>query len=74
MLGAEHPDTLESMGNLARIHSSQGKLSETLQIEVQVLEMRKRVLGSEHLDTLRSMGNLARTYADIGNLKEAEQL
>ena len=34
-LGAEHPDTLRSMGNLAGTHSSQGKA------EVQVLDMRK---------------------------------
>ena len=43
-------------------------------LEVQMLDMRKKLLGGEHPDTLKTMANLARTYADQGNLKQAEQL
>ena len=61
-LGAEHPSTLLSMGNLASTYSNQGRWSEAEQLEVQVMEMRKKFLGVEHLDTLTSMENLASTY------------
>ena len=44
------------------------------QLEVQVLEMRKKVLGSEHPDTLMSMSNLSGIYANQGKLNEAKQL
>ena len=74
LLGKKHPDTLFSMGNLARTYRKQGKLNEAEQLQVQVLDMRKKLLGAEHLDTLFSMGNLARTYYKQGKLNEAEQL
>jgi tetratricopeptide (TPR) repeat protein len=74
LLGAEHPDTLRSMGNLARTYADQGKLNEAEQLENQVLDMSKKLLGAEHPDTLRSQANLARTYGDQGKLNEAEQL
>ena len=74
LLGAEHPDTLLSMGNLARIYSDQGRWSEAEQLEVQVMEMRKKLLGTEHPSTLISMGNLAITYSNQGRWIEAEHL
>ena len=52
VLGAEHPGTLTSMTNLARIYSNMGKLKEEKQLEVQVLDMSKKVLGIEHPGTL----------------------
>ena len=51
-----------------------GDLKHAEQLEVQMLDMRKKVLGAEHPHTLSSMANLANTYADRGNLDEAEQL
>jgi len=43
-------------------------------LEVQVMEIRKKVLGPEHLDTLTVMGSLASTYQSQGRWKEAEEL
>jgi hypothetical protein len=57
--GAEHPDILISMGNLASTYRNQGQWKEANELEVQVLEMSKRVLGAEHPSTLTSMNNLA---------------
>ena len=74
VLGAEHPHTLFSMGNLAYIYSRKGKLNEAEQLNIQVLDMRKKVLGAEHPHTLLSMGNLARIYANKEKWDEAEQL
>ena len=74
LLGAEHPDTIRSMGGLASTYQMQGKLNEAEQLEIQVLDMRKKLLGTGHPDTIRSMGNLACIYHNQGKVKEAEQL
>ena len=74
LLGEKHPDTLTSMGSLARTYYHQGKLSEAEQLEIQILHMRKKLLVAEHPDILTSMGNIARTYHRQGKLDEAEQL
>jgi hypothetical protein len=57
VLGAEHPDTLRSTGNLASTFRNHGRWKEAEELEIQVMETRKRLLGAEHPDTLRSMGN-----------------
>ena len=51
-----------------------GRWTEAEQLNVQVLETRKRVLGEEHPDTLTIMANLASTYRNQGRWKEAEEL
>ncbi|RYP67309.1 hypothetical protein DL771_007327 [Monosporascus sp. 5C6A] len=74
LLGEEHPDTLNSMANLASTYLNQGRWEEAESLGVQVMETRKRVLEKEHPDTLTSMSNLASTYWDQGRWKEAESL
>lgn len=59
VLGAEHPDTLTSMANLASTYGNQGRWKEAEELEVQVVKTSTRVLGPEHSDTLTSMNNLA---------------
>ena len=58
ILGAEHPDTLMSMNNLASTYWAQGKTAEAAALQEEVLEKRKRILGAEHPHTLTSMNNL----------------
>ncbi|CAN9174148.1 unnamed protein product [Alternaria alternata] len=53
---------------------SEGRWKEAEELEVQVLQTRKRVLSDEHPDTLTSMNNLASTYSNQGRWKEAEEL
>ena len=43
-------------------------------MQVQVVDIRKRVLGEEHPDSLMSMANLASTYQNQSMQKEAETL
>ncbi len=74
VLGEEHPDTLNSMANLASTYRNQGRWKEAEELEVGVMETTKRVLGEEHPDTLISMANLAATYRNQGRWKEAEEL
>jgi len=74
LLGDDHPDTLKSMNNLARLYFTQGRYDEAEPIYLETLEIRKRVLGDDHPDTLNSMHNLARLYRSQGRYDEAEPL
>ncbi|MBE3045027.1 tetratricopeptide repeat protein, partial [Candidatus Bathyarchaeota archaeon] len=65
-LGADHPDTLTSMGNLALTYWNQGRWKEAEELQFQVIERRKTKLGADHPDTLRSMANMAATYKNQG--------
>ena len=74
ILGAEHPDTLSSMANLASIYWKQGRWNEAEQLNIQVMDMLTKLFGAEHPHTLSSMVNLASTYWNQGRWNEAEKL
>ncbi|KAJ7791785.1 hypothetical protein B0H13DRAFT_1747125 [Mycena leptocephala] len=74
VLGDNHPDTLDAMGNLASTYWHLGKFQQAEELQVVVLEKRKPVLGDHHPDTLREMGNLASTYGHLGRFHKAEEL
>ncbi|KAK3985963.1 kinesin light chain [Cladorrhinum sp. PSN332] len=73
-LGADHPDTLTSMANLASTYRNQGRWEEAEKLFVQVMETSKTKLGADHPDTLTSMANLASTLWNQGRWEEAEKL
>ncbi|KAK1983101.1 hypothetical protein LZ30DRAFT_624045 [Colletotrichum cereale] len=73
-LGEKHPETLNSMNNLALTYQNQGQWKEAEELQARVLDISKRVLGEEHPSTLSSMNNLAMTYQKQGRWKEAEEL
>jgi hypothetical protein len=73
-LGAEHPDTLSSIHNLAETLLVQGKLPAARLLQEQVLEICRRMAGEEHPATLSSMNNLALTLLDQGELPTARAL
>ena len=64
----------EAISTLAEVYACQGWWKEAEELQVQVMETRKRVLGQEHSDTLLSMGSLAVAYLNQGRWKEAEEL
>jgi hypothetical protein len=43
--GEEHPDTLIAMGNLASTYSDLGEAREAKKLEIEVLELSKRILS-----------------------------
>jgi tetratricopeptide (TPR) repeat protein len=59
VLGAEYPQTLESLNNRAFLYQAQGHYGEAEPLFQQALETRKRMLGAEHPQTLTSLNNLA---------------
>ncbi|MGB2986558.1 MAG: serine/threonine-protein kinase [Phycisphaerae bacterium] len=73
-LGAEHPQTLTSMNELAMVLEARGELSEAEQLYKKTLETQRRVLGDEHPETLDTVHNLAGLYKTLGKLSEAESL
>ncbi|KAJ6506444.1 hypothetical protein DFH09DRAFT_282324 [Mycena vulgaris] len=74
VLGEDHLDTLNAMGNLALTYTDLGKFQEAEELGVVVLEKQRKILGEDHPDTLWTMGNLASTYGQLGKLQEAREL
>ena len=60
VLGAEHPDTLISVNNLAGLYESQGRYGEAEPLYVRALAGLQRKLGPEHPTTVVVQKNLAR--------------
>ena len=61
-LGADHPDTLTGMNNLASTYGALGHNDKALALNEKVVAARTTKLGADHPDTLTSMGNLAGTH------------
>ena len=59
MLGADHPDTIASVNNLANCLTAQGKTAEAEPMIRQALAAYTRVLGTDHPDTIMIVNNLA---------------
>ena len=69
-----HPDTLDSMKNLAAIYENQGRYAAAEPLYTKCLEGRKVNLGEDHLHTLSSMNDLAKLYHTQGRYDAAEPL
>ena len=59
MLGAEHPATLATRGNLARWTGEAGDAAGARDQYAALLPVDERVLGAEHPATLAARANLA---------------
>ena len=60
--------------NFALVMQENGDWKNAESLEVQVVNLRKKLLGEEHPETLSSMANLAETYRNQGRWNEAEEL
>ena len=74
VLGAEHPDTAETLNNLANLYQAQGLHAKAEPLYLQVLQIREQVLGAQHPDTAHSLNNLAGLYFVQGKYADAEPL
>jgi serine/threonine protein kinase len=70
-LGADHPDTLDTMIYLGAAYKRAGKLRESIAVYEQGRDGRVKELGSDHPDTLSTMDGLAGAYRAVGKLPEA---
>lgn len=73
-LGAEHPETLKSVANLASSLNARGDQTGARALAEMVLEARRRQLGEDHPDTLKSMANLSSTLKAQGDYAGAQAL
>jgi tetratricopeptide (TPR) repeat protein len=67
-------ERLDLARKYARALYTDGRYEEAKELQVQVMQTRKRVLGDEHPDTLTSMNDLVSTYWKQGRWKKAEEL
>ena len=74
LLGEEHPDTLESMEQLARLLRARGRYDEAEAQFAKVLSIRRRTLGEEHPRTLYTMSRMAWLLYKKDRPDEAEAL
>ena len=65
-LGADHPNTLVSLANLALTYRNQGQWDEAEKLFLEVMETCKTKFGVGYPETLTSMANLALTYRNQG--------
>ena len=73
-LGEDHPDTLESAGNLANTLGELGQYEPARQLHEDTLARLRRVLGEDHPHTLTAAGNLAIALRELGQYEPAHQL
>jgi len=73
-LGLEHPETLETMGQLVWVYFDQGRYGEAERLCAKALEMSRRIFGDEHPTTQKHMKFLGFAYMTLGRYDEAEQL
>lgn len=63
-LGADHPNTLITMFNLASTQLSQGRITDGVKLMQQCAQARTRVLGAEHPRTIATLSELRRWRAE----------
>jgi non-specific serine/threonine protein kinase/serine/threonine-protein kinase len=70
-LGADHPETLNTLATLALAYQAAGKLPQAIALHQQVRDGCVRKRGADHPSTLNALGNLASAYRNAGKLPEA---
>jgi tetratricopeptide (TPR) repeat protein/CHAT domain-containing protein len=73
-MGPDHPDTANSLNNLALLYSDQGAYSKAQPLYLRALKIREKALGPDHPSTATSLNNLALLYYDQGAYSKAEPL
>ncbi len=74
VLGPKHPNTANSLNNLAYLYFIQGKYEEAEPLYERTLTILEEVHGSKHPNTADCLNNLAGLYHEQGKYEEAEAL
>jgi tetratricopeptide (TPR) repeat protein len=74
VLGPEHPDTAQSLNNLALLHKTQGDDAAARPLYERALAISEQVLGPTHPDTAQSLNNLAALHYAQGDDAAARPL
>jgi tetratricopeptide (TPR) repeat protein len=73
-LGPEHPSTLETLAEFARMYQRQDHYALAETYAAQALAGRRRALGAEDLRTMETAADLALAYQSQGKFAESEPL
>ncbi|MGA2289113.1 FxSxx-COOH system tetratricopeptide repeat protein [Bradyrhizobium sp.] len=74
LLGPDHPDTAQSLHNLANLLQDQGDFVSVQPLHERALAIRERVLGTRHPDTAQSLNSLAMQLVIQGDFANAGML
>jgi serine/threonine protein kinase len=74
ILGDRHPDTLNTIHQLANVLTLQRRYAESAELFREALAGRRAVLGESHGDTIWSLSDLGATLSLFGEKSESEQL
>src|SRR5271165_490361 len=72
--GPEHPNTAQSLNNLAVLYRVMGEYAKAEPLLQEALRIRQKVLGPAHPDTATCLYNLAVLYDAMGEYAKAEPL
>jgi len=73
-LGADHPDTAQSLNNLAALYSWQGRYRKAEPLYLRSLEIDQSQLGNNHPKVAMSLNNLAGLYFFQKHYSKAETM
>ena len=73
-LGPHHPDTAQSLNNLANLYHNQGKDAQAEPLYVRALAIDERALGPQHPTTQHIRANYADLLRTMGRDAEAAAL
>ena len=73
LLGEDHPDYAEAVGDLGVLKGIQGKLQESKQLLTEAYERRKAVLDETHPAIGESVNNLGRIHKELGEYAQSER-
>ena len=74
ILGANHPDTLSALENLAVCYPYFGYYKKVLELQNTSYNARKDILGANYSDALTELDDLICSYVDLGYYKKACKL
>ncbi len=74
VLGAQHPDSLQSKAALADALADLGDYAGARQLQEPTLELQRKILGEAHSDTLNSMASLSHILFLQGDLEQANAI
>ena len=73
VLGSDHPDTAQSLNNLALLRRAQGDLPAARTLFERALAIREKLPGPGHTDTAQTLNNLASLLRAQGDLPAARE-
>ena len=68
-----YPITYQTMSNLAVMHSSLGNYNRALELDLEVLEIKRKISGDKSLDFSNSLNNVACVYTSLGDYEKAKE-